>query len=78
MFKIFLYGGIKDERKFNWVKWDRIFKPINEGDLGIRILRVLTRTFWINGGQKSYEIGVVCGIEHWLVDMVRSKVFEFK
>lgn len=31
-------GGCEDERTINWVKWEAVCKPIENGDLGIRNL----------------------------------------
>jgi hypothetical protein len=39
LFKQFLWGGSEDERKINWVKWEKICRPIEEGGLGIKNLR---------------------------------------
>ncbi|XP_058783098.1 uncharacterized protein LOC131657751 [Vicia villosa] len=38
IFKQFLWGGGENERKINWVKWDKVCRPIEEGGLGIRRL----------------------------------------
>jgi hypothetical protein len=40
LFKQFLWGGCEDERKFNWVSWDKVCRPLEEGGLGIRDLRI--------------------------------------
>ncbi|GKV41862.1 hypothetical protein SLEP1_g49342 [Rubroshorea leprosula] len=37
--KSFLWGGGGDERKVNWVKWEKICKKKEEGGLGVRDLR---------------------------------------
>lgn len=31
-------GGGEIERKINWVKWDKVCRPIEDGRLGIRRL----------------------------------------
>ncbi|GKV36397.1 hypothetical protein SLEP1_g44538 [Rubroshorea leprosula] len=37
--KIFLWGGGGDERKINWVKWEKICDKKEEGGLGVKDLR---------------------------------------
>ncbi|GLU02749.1 hypothetical protein SLE2022_199870 [Rubroshorea leprosula] len=37
--KSFLWGGKGDERKINWISWDRVCKKKEEGGLGVRDLR---------------------------------------
>ncbi|GKV26407.1 hypothetical protein SLEP1_g35721 [Rubroshorea leprosula] len=37
--KSFLWGGGGDERKINWVKWEKICKRKEEGGLGVKDLR---------------------------------------
>ncbi|GKU93946.1 hypothetical protein SLEP1_g7495 [Rubroshorea leprosula] len=37
--KSFLWGGKGDERKINWISWDRMCKKKEEGGLGVRDLR---------------------------------------
>jgi hypothetical protein len=41
LFKQFLWGGSEDVRKINWVKWVNVRRPLEEGGLGIRNLRIL-------------------------------------
>jgi hypothetical protein len=38
IFKKFLWGG-SEERKLNWVKWEKVCRPLEEGGLGIKNLR---------------------------------------
>ncbi|GKU86405.1 hypothetical protein SLEP1_g936 [Rubroshorea leprosula] len=37
--KSFLWGGKGDERKINWISWDKVCKKKEEGGLGVRDLR---------------------------------------
>ncbi|GKV29684.1 hypothetical protein SLEP1_g38589 [Rubroshorea leprosula] len=37
--KSFLWGGKGEERKINWISWDRVCKKKEEGGLGVRDLR---------------------------------------
>ncbi|XP_058725767.1 uncharacterized protein LOC131597068 [Vicia villosa] len=39
LFKQFLWGENEDERKVNWVNWDKVCKPLEEGGLGFKNLR---------------------------------------
>jgi hypothetical protein len=41
IFKHFLRGGCEDERKINWVKWEKVCRPLEEGGLGLKNLKVL-------------------------------------
>jgi hypothetical protein len=34
IFKQFLWGGCEDERKINWVKWEKVYRPLEEGGWG--------------------------------------------
>jgi hypothetical protein len=34
IFKQFLWGGCEDERKINWVKWKKVYRPLEEGGWG--------------------------------------------
>jgi hypothetical protein len=36
----FLWSGLSNRRKINWVKWEDVCKPKKEGGLGIRDLRL--------------------------------------
>lgn len=36
--------GYEVERKINWVKWEKLCRPIEEGGLGIMNLRVFNTT----------------------------------
>jgi hypothetical protein len=36
----FLWGGVSNRRKINWVKWEEVCKPKKEGGLGVRDLRL--------------------------------------
>ncbi|GKV09171.1 hypothetical protein SLEP1_g20713 [Rubroshorea leprosula] len=38
--KSFLWGGKGDERKINWISWDRVCKKKEERGLGVRDLRI--------------------------------------
>jgi hypothetical protein len=37
----FLWGGVSDRKRINWVKWETICLPKAEGGLGVRDIRIM-------------------------------------
>ncbi|GAV80315.1 LOW QUALITY PROTEIN: hypothetical protein CFOL_v3_23776 [Cephalotus follicularis] len=41
--KNFLWGGLREDTKIGKIKWEQVCKPLKEGGLGIRSLRIWNR-----------------------------------
>lgn len=53
LFKQLLWGGDKEERKINWVNWDKMCKPLEDRGLGLKNLKSLTMLYWENEAEIS-------------------------